>query len=45
MSLNIERNGKKRVVIVGGGFSGLKVANKLRHSGLQVILIDRNNYH
>lgn len=45
MSLNIERNGKKRVVIVGGGFSGLKVADKLRHSGLQVILIDRNNYH
>ena len=28
MSLNIEKGDKKRVVIVGGGFAGLKVANK-----------------
>lgn len=45
MSFNIEQNGKKRVVIVGGGFGGLKLANKLRGSGLQVVLIDKNNYH
>lgn len=45
MSLNIDRNGKKRVVIVGGGFGGLKLANKLRHSGMQIILIDKNDYH
>ncbi len=45
MSLNIEKGDKKRVVIVGGGFSGLKVANKLKHSGMQIVLIDRNNYH
>lgn len=45
MSLNIEKGDKKRVVIVGGGFSGLKVASKLKHSGFQIILIDKNNYH
>ena len=45
MSLNIEKGDKKRVVIVGGGFSGLQVANRLKHSGMQVVLIDRNNYH
>lgn len=45
MSLNIEKGDKKRVVIVGGGFAGLKVANKLKRSGMQVVLIDRNNYH
>ncbi len=45
MSLNIERNEKQRVVIVGGGFSGLKVASMLRKSDFQVILIDKNNYH
>lgn len=33
------------VVIVGAGFGGLQVARTLRHSGLQVLLIDRNNYH
>lgn len=46
MSFNIARNGaQKRVVIVGGGFGGLKVANALRQSPYQVILIDKNNYH
>ncbi len=45
MSFNIDRNGKKRIIIVGGGFGGLKLANKLRNSGLQVILVDKNNYH
>ncbi len=45
MSLNIEKGGKKRVVIVGGGFSGLNVAKRLRRSGFQIVLIDRNNYH
>ena len=45
MSLNISRNDRQRVVIVGGGFSGLKVASMLRKSGFQIILIDKNNYH
>ena len=45
MSLNVEKGNKKRVVIVGGGFGGLKLATSLRHSGMQVILIDKNNYH
>lgn len=45
MSFNIEKGNKKRVVIVGGGFGGLKLANKLKKSGLQVVLIDKNNYH
>ena len=45
MSLNIEKGNKKRVVIVGGGFSGLKVANRLKNSGFQIVLIDKNNYH
>lgn len=30
MSLNIAKDSKKRVVIVGGGFGGLKLANKLK---------------
>lgn len=45
MSFNIEKGNKKRVVIVGGGFGGLKLANKLKKSGLQVVLVDKNNYH
>lgn len=45
MSFNIPQTDKKRVVIVGGGFGGLKLANKLKGSQFQVVLVDRNNYH
>jgi len=45
MSFNLPKNDKKRVVIVGGGFGGLQLANHLRKSDFQVVLIDRNNYH
>ena len=45
MSFNVPKVEKKRVVIVGGGFGGLKLANKLSKSDYQVVLIDRNNYH
>lgn len=45
MSINIQRNGKKRVIIVGGGFGGLRLANELQGSGMQVVLIDKNNFH
>ena len=35
----------KRVVIVGAGFAGLKLAQSLSHKYFQVILIDKKNYH
>lgn len=45
MDLNIPKTEQKRVVIVGGGFGGLKLANKLKKSNFQVVLLDKNNYH
>jgi len=45
MPINIPETGKKRVVIVGAGFAGLKLARKLKREDFQVVLIDRNNYH
>lgn len=45
MSINIQRNHKKRVVIVGGGLGGLRLAEDLYGSGMQVVLIDKNNFH
>ncbi|MEH2334380.1 NAD(P)/FAD-dependent oxidoreductase [Nostoc sp.] len=35
----------RRVVIVGAGFGGLQAAQSLADSGVDVLLIDRNNYH
>ena len=34
-----------RVVVVGAGFGGLRVARALRRAPVQITLVDRNNYH
>ena len=43
--LNIPDTAEKRVVIVGGGFGGLKLALKLHKKNFQIVLVDKNNYH
>jgi len=40
-----EANPKKRLVIVGAGFAGLRLLRKVSHDGLQIVLLDRNNFH
>ncbi len=40
-----DKGEKKRVVIIGGGFGGLKLATKLNPARFQTILLDKNNYH
>lgn len=37
--------GRRRVVIIGGGFGGLNAARALAHADLEVVLIDRTNHH
>jgi NADH dehydrogenase len=34
-----------RVVIIGGGFAGIKLAKSLKQLPVQVVMIDRQNYH
>ena len=34
-----------RVVVVGGGFAGLAVAQGLKRVDVKITLIDRQNYH
>src|SRR4029453_19347836 len=36
--------GRRRVVIVGGGFGGLAAARRLRHADVDVTLVDRVNH-
>lgn len=36
---------KPRVVIVGGGFGGLRAATTLARDGVSLVLIDRKNHH
>src|SRR5712672_1364454 len=37
--------GRKRIVIVGGGFAGIAAARALKHCDAEVVLIDRRNHH
>ncbi len=36
---------RPRVVIAGAGFGGLTCARGLKHAPVDVLLVDRNNYH
>ena len=45
IKINIPETDQKRVVIIGGGFGGLKLARSLAKSNYQVVLVDKNNYH
>ncbi|MDQ6813448.1 MAG: FAD-dependent oxidoreductase, partial [Bacteroidota bacterium] len=36
---------KPRIVIIGGGFAGLELAKKLEHQPVEVLMLDRHNYH
>ena len=35
----------KRIIIVGAGFAGLRLAQDLEKSNYEILLIDKNNYH
>ncbi|MBC7493372.1 MAG: NAD(P)/FAD-dependent oxidoreductase [Flavobacterium sp.] len=43
--MNIPNTDQLRVVIIGAGFAGLSIAKALKNQGLQVVLIDKHNYH
>ncbi len=43
--MNIPQSSNPRVVIIGGGFAGLALAKKLKNKSLQVVLLDKHNYH
>lgn len=43
--MNIPDSSLTRIVIIGAGFGGLKLARYLNKKNNQVVLIDKNNYH
>ena len=45
MDTNIPVSANPRVVIIGCGFAGLKLAQELGGAPVQVVMVDRNNYH
>lgn len=46
MQIPEKKENQQRIVILGAGFAGLRLAQKLvKHPQFQIVLIDRNNYH
>ncbi len=43
--INVPETKLPRVVIIGGGFAGLSLIRSLRNDSVQIVLIDKNNYH
>src|SRR3984885_14979590 len=43
--VNSPAAGKKRIIIIGAGFGGLRLARDLNGTDYEVFLIDKHNYH
>ncbi|MBG47600.1 MAG: FAD-dependent oxidoreductase [Pseudozobellia sp.] len=43
--MNLPQTDKKRLVIIGGGFAGISLAKKLKDLNVQLVMIDKHNYH
>ena len=41
----LPKSNLKRLVVIGGGFAGLELVKKLKNKRIQVVLIDKNNFH
>jgi NADH:ubiquinone reductase (H+-translocating) len=41
----VPKTTQQRIIIIGGGFAGVKLVKKLKKLPFQVVLFDRNNYH
>lgn len=45
MDLKIPSTGQQRIVIIGGGFGGIEIAKHLRNQDIQIVMLDKHNYH
>ena len=43
--MNVPSSNVPRVIIIGAGFGGIALAQKLKHKNVQLVLIDKHNYH
>lgn len=45
ISVNLPVTSSPRIVIIGGGFGGIRLVERLRNEDVQIVLVDKNNYH
>lgn len=44
-AMNIPKSSFPRIIIIGGGFAGISLAKELSKKEVQVVLLDKHNYH
>lgn len=44
-AMNIPKSNFPRIIIIGGGFGGIALAKQLSKKEVQVVLLDKHNYH
>ncbi len=44
-TMNIPDSALPRIVIIGGGFAGIALAKQLKNQAVQLVLLDKHNYH
>lgn len=45
MDQHFPKGTQPRIVIIGGGFGGIELAKKLRNQAIDVLMVDKHNYH
>jgi NADH dehydrogenase len=45
LAISIVHEDKPRLVIIGGGFAGLYLAKSLLKADVQIVMLDKNNFH
>ncbi|HCY82055.1 MAG TPA: FAD-dependent oxidoreductase, partial [Xanthomarina gelatinilytica] len=43
--MNIPKSNHPRIVIVGGGFAGVSLVKQFANKKVQIVLLDKRNYH
>src|SRR5690606_41974226 len=43
--MNIPKTDLPRIVVIGGGFAGISFIRNLKNAKVQIVLIDKRNYH
>ena len=43
--IHLPKSALPRIIIIGAGFAGLRLARRLSSSKYQIVLLDKNNYH
>src|ERR1700734_1367346 len=45
MDIHTKSTVKPKVVIIGGGFAGIQLAKKLKNQPVDILMLDKHNYH